>query len=340
METVEYLIAKDPKDGFSSDKNLFISLISSHSKISFKENKIWYESSSFDFSIEDYNVQNPSLVIFHLIIRSENDDQNFQKLRREIRKIVKAVGFEIQLIWDDVSRNRSIELYPFLYNLENKLRKLISKFMLLNVGLDWYNKTLSSKIERSNRLDSNGKTLNILYELNFDGLTRFLFDEYPFQTNLNALKDGIDKKSKSQILNLIEDFIPKNNWARYFSKFVKVDESKLKNQLNEIYKIRNKIAHNTLITNDDFSKGKKLCNEITVVIDKAITNIGIIKMENEEILSISNSAINSMNKQLKIQINEYIKLNSSFALVDKIYNSLNALGLSKSFLETASSGEY
>ncbi|MFG3826309.1 hypothetical protein ACGI6H_34825, partial [Escherichia coli] len=42
-----------------------------------------------------------------------------------------------QIIWDDISKYYSIQAYPLIHEIENLMRKLITKFMIHNVGLSW-----------------------------------------------------------------------------------------------------------------------------------------------------------------------------------------------------------
>lgn len=98
------------------------------------------------------------------------------------------------------------------------MRKLISKFMLINVGMDWSKETihpdLAKKIERFEEDDVH---LNDLYKLDFINLSEVLFQKKRDITleelDRVLIKTNFDECDKDKILK----YVPKSNWEKYFS---------------------------------------------------------------------------------------------------------------------------
>ncbi|MFP3671141.1 hypothetical protein SB717_39355, partial [Priestia sp. SIMBA_032] len=72
------------------------------------------------------------------------------KFRNMLKAVKQVVGVHIkdniQIIWDGVGFEWSQDLYPRIYQVENYLRKLISKFMLVNLGIGWHVKTVPKDV--------------------------------------------------------------------------------------------------------------------------------------------------------------------------------------------------
>ncbi|MCO7051873.1 hypothetical protein NAG84_18815, partial [Proteus terrae] len=109
------------------------------------------------FDVETKNI--PSNKERYFIIALENMDENlvdeFYEVSNKIKELSKRINpgsTVINVLWDDIGRYYAYKSYPLINEVENVMRKLISKFMLINVGMNWSKETihpdLAKKIER------------------------------------------------------------------------------------------------------------------------------------------------------------------------------------------------
>ena len=138
MITVEYLFPFNTKDGLCKNISSFNSLLSAHSDISIKKNKITFKASSYNYKIRLDEVPNQHYSVFHVVFEISRTTEKFRDMLKAIRKTVGVhLKDDIQIIWDGIGFEWSKALYPRIYTIENSLRKLISKFMLINLGVGW-----------------------------------------------------------------------------------------------------------------------------------------------------------------------------------------------------------
>ena len=69
----------------------------------------------------------------------------------------------IRLLTDDISTELSNNIYPIINDLENSLRRYVSKFFTQKVGVDWWEKAVPDKVIEKTKLRKNNET-------NFRGL--------------------------------------------------------------------------------------------------------------------------------------------------------------------------
>ncbi|WP_235309472.1 hypothetical protein, partial [Klebsiella quasipneumoniae] len=84
----------------------------------------------------------------YFVITLENNDEalvdEFSEVGDKIKEISRRINPEstiINVLWDDVGRYYANKAYPLINEVENVMRKLIGKFMLINVGMDWSRET-------------------------------------------------------------------------------------------------------------------------------------------------------------------------------------------------------
>ena len=101
---------------------------------------------------------------------------------------------------------------------------------------------------------------NILYYADFIQLKNFLFIRYP---NKFIEQDKFIEKLKMDDYNkdtIIKDFEYKSNWDRYFESII--DKGELEENLGELYKYRNLVAHNRKIRLNESERTETLTNQV------------------------------------------------------------------------------
>ncbi|HHQ6001849.1 TPA: hypothetical protein ACSRWF_003746, partial [Morganella morganii] len=221
----------------------------------------------------------------------------FSDLCRSIKKLLHMNSKNsVQTLWDDISFHYASRSYPMIYEIENLMRKLITKFMLTNVGLGWTKETVPEELKKSSRTENIDNNINYLYETDFIQLSNFLFDDYRTLDITAFIKRISEIDTETVRIDEINDFIPRSNWERYFQSYVDCDGSYLKARWEKLYKLRCKIAHNNTFTKPDYEQIEKLVNEVKSKLLTAIESLDKITVsdnEKEDLAEIaaSNSSI-------------------------------------------------
>lgn len=314
MISVEYLLPFNTKDGICKDINSFNSLVSSHCDISVKDTKLKYRKTQYNYSISVNEVPDQDCSVFHVVFEVDSITDNFQEMLKYFKKTIGAhLKDDIQVIWDGIGFEWSKLLYPRIYQVENLMRKLISKFMLINLGIGWQKIVVPSEVKESIK-NSNAKVSHgILYEVDFIQLSNFLFKPYALKDAsklpevLNGALDGdLTDEKRCEIL----EFIPKNNWDRYICEIVECESEQLKSKWHKLYDIRCKIAHNNSIGKEDLDNANSLCDYLEPILNNAFVNLDKIEIPEEEKESISLNTIATVHEPTKVFIKNYNELNN------------------------------
>lgn len=294
---VEYLVIIDSTSAFCGNIKAFNSFLESNSDIKIHGKTFNYKHMNVNYEIQTGIIKTDNNRFFHIKFNSENIEEidDFTELLRAVRSLLfKAADKQPQTLWDDLSFYYAEKSYPLIHEIENLMRKLITKFMLTNVGLGWTKDTIPEdlKKERNISIENN---YNYLYETDFIQLANFLFEEYK---TIDA-KSLIEKLKSATTLEEIgidelKGFIPKSNWDRYFSGYVDCEDSYLRNRWQNLYKLRCKIAHNNAVSKTDYEQIVKLVHDIKPKLEKAIDNLDKVEVPEDDRENLAESvAINT-----------------------------------------------
>jgi len=321
MITVEYLLPFNTEDGICKDIESFKSLLSSNTNFKIGNDEIEYKGSKYKFKCTVNIVQDKNCSVFHVTLGISRLTDKFREMLKSFRKTVGVqLKDNIQIIWDGVSFEWSKELYPQIYQIENSLRKLISKFMLTKLGIGWHNSAVPKDVSESIKKENFKPSHSILYEVDFIQLANFLFKPYTIKDSKklpeilsDVVINGMDEDKKNEIL----DYIPKNNWDRYFSDLVFFESEQLRKKWEILYEIRCKVAHNKPMQFEDSEQAQKLCTELEEVIEKALDNIDNIEVPEEEQESVGLKTIGIINEPTRSFVDRYLNLNDDFSTIIK-----------------------
>ncbi|MBJ6600341.1 hypothetical protein JGU00_06605 [Enterobacter hormaechei] len=294
---VEYLVTIELKDSFCKTKKSFLNFLQSDSDIILTGKKVTYLNKHYEIEVSEENSPSDKHKIFNVKINNPNEDQveEFSNFLRALRSLLNmASKNNIQTLWDDISYTYSLKAYPLIHELENLLRKLITKFMLTNVGLSWSETAIPDELRKNRKDKKSSGANNYLYDTDFIQLSTFLFDAYRTQ-DLESLMKKIKEHNEDSIkIKDINEFIPKSNWQRYFQKHVDCEASLLKSRWEKLYLLRCKIAHNNFFEKNDYESLKLMSSEIKPIIESAISSLEKITIPEEEREELAeNAAINS-----------------------------------------------
>lgn len=315
----EYLISIENKENICKDEQSFSNLLMINSDIKVDQNIIKYQDTSYTYENKRYPSKKSDYTYFHLTIGAEitnprgrgglvekdqlTSDQQvelYEQFRREIRTIIRKIACKFQIIWDDVSFYYSKLTYPKIYEMENSMRKLITKFMVINVGINWEEENTPQKLLEYAKKQ---KDDDLLYKLNFSHISNYLFDEFSKNDVDQFVKQNKNKNSFT--FDELEPFLKMSNWDRIFNKYVDLKGSDFKKEWSNLYKYRCKIAHNKLFTRTDYNEVMRIVDEIKPQIDKAIANLDNVDLSEEESEMFGESFVVMDNDDIKEFIDEY-----------------------------------
>lgn len=294
----EYLIIIDTKDSFCDNKASFNNLVQTNSKINIQNDKLTFKDLTVDYVLQTEKMNHESQRYFHLKISTNEIDklETFEELLKIIRVICAKVSkYQIQTLWDDVSFYYANKAYPIIHEIENLMRKLITKFMLTNVGVGWTKTNIPSKVIASMKKKGKDKlehSLDYLYETDFIQLANFLFEPYQTENPNNLIeKIKVTKEINEMTLGELKSYVPKSNWERYFSNIVSCEHEYLKKRWEILYDLRCKIAHNNRMNREDYNKTETLVLELKDKLQSAIDNLDKISITIEEKEDIAESMV-------------------------------------------------
>lgn len=294
MNKIEYIIITKQEGSFCNDKRSFINLLQVDSSIKIDNNIISYKDQGIiidiDFNVITNEIKSKQERYFHitLINKDELKNSSFKKLSEKIKEIAMKINpnkIKINTLWDDIGRNYAIQAYPLVNEVENLMRKLITQFMLVNVGMEWATNSLHENLQDvvESRNDINELYEDDLFKTNFIDLVDVLFKKYR-TLSVEKMNELLNKANDITELGLeqLKEFLPKSNWERYFSAEIKYNENKLKSKWNILYGLRNNIAHNRYLNEEDYKKIKGITLELKEVVQKTIDNLNKINLTEDE----------------------------------------------------------
>ncbi|AZU62564.1 HEPN domain-containing protein [Neobacillus mesonae] len=332
---IEYLLLTKKSSSFCSNIESLKNFLKADTSIGFDENNhiLFLGMDLHPILVAELNIKSGEISskderYFYLKIKCSEQEKidEFAEFAEKIKMNLKKIDSEtakVNTLWNDVGRFYAKKAYPLINEVENLMRKLISQFMLINVGMDWasiaIHEDIKDKMNRKKELYE--PLIDDLHKSDFIHLSDVLFQKYRTLSieELNRKLSSAEKNSKLDF-NEIVGFIPKSNWERYFSAKVDFKEETLKTKWSLLYELRNKVAHNTFLTKSDFDKITGLVRDLKRVINSSISKLQDIHLKEEEkeklISSYSPSSMNlKANKAEKLVMEWYKKNYSNIELI-------------------------
>lgn len=282
MLSAEYLIFIDNEGIKCNNEKTFNHLLQSNPEISIRNKKIHYKDIIVDYELTFGQIADTERTYFHLVFNYKEIEniEIYVQLLKAIKSVIHIITKTPQTLYDGVSIYYSNLTYPIISDIENIMRKLITKFMLTKVGIDWIKDRTPDDVKSS--ININNKDLTYLHNVDFIQLKNFLFSEnYPIHKE-NLVKKLKEAKDITELnLDDIKILIPNSNWERYFSSDVSIPKEKLIKNWDELYDLRCKIAHNKSFNITDYKKVITLCNELKPQLEQAINKLSNIQIDKD-----------------------------------------------------------
>ena len=183
----------------------------------------------------------------------------------------------VRILADTVSTEVANQLYPQINRVESRLRRYLSKFFIQRVGLNWW--TLSATRLMSEKVKSRREQLtdkmSSLVEMDvnlvdFDDLGELIYKQTTGFNNTEAMVSKVlEIKTYAELKELQGEL--QGNYTKYFKKFFQ--DKHFKHKWQELYRIRNKVAHHGTFYAKELERGERLCTDLLDIITEAESQI-------------------------------------------------------------------
>jgi len=296
----EYIVVVKISSPFCNSVKTFNNLLTANAEVTVKGSKLIHKDFEVDYDIRQSDLEDKDLRFFHLRFTCSHlqDIDKFDELLKAIRTIAYKTDGQVKILWDDIAFHYSIKSYPLVNEIENLMRRLIIQFMLTTVGVDWDKEALPKDLKDNIKKKKGGDNAmtSILHETDFIQLADCLFKPY-FTKETDLLYKQLEKANDISELKLDElrEFIPKSNWARYFSALVDCDDNFLNKRWSELYDLRCLVAHNNFLRKSDYERIVVLIRDIKPKLQKAIDNLDKITVPEQEKENLAENVVVNIN---------------------------------------------
>lgn len=260
---------------------------------------------------------NPDTAKISLLIKVEGENK-LEAFRLLLVKHLKDERFDfIYILTDDVSKEISQNLYPKINHLENLLRKYLTTFFATRLGPKWWDDIAYDELNKKVRERRNNETVFSKYSVNGKEETlvetkSFLIDfkdlgEIIYRVSAGNLKsdditkqiEKLDEKNLSALPEAVKNLKNeiRTNIKKFFPEFEKIDFQK---KWEFLYNIRNKVAHNSLLTKNDEDEAIKNLNELIEFLEKENDSLSQLQFDPEEIAIYQENIVKQSSKYTKI----------------------------------------
>lgn len=277
----------------------FNNLLQSYDNVTINGNAIEFEGVKFGYDVQYGEIQEDAQRFFHVKLNCDKKGEldKFKLLLKSVRTLLaKASDKPPEILWDDISSELANKAYPIVHEIENMMRKLITKFMLTTIGLAWTKDTVPKEVSESIKSKKTSPSQNYLYEADFIQLSNFLFKEYS-TANSRKLVEKLGSASDISDLNLdeLKELVPQSNWERYFAPIVDCKSDYLQTRWEKLYELRCMVAHNKFLGLDDFEDICRITVEVKEKLNQAIDNLDKVHVSEEQKEDVAENIASSMN---------------------------------------------
>lgn len=201
---------------------------------------------------------------------SRNDVEPF---RSKLLDQLKDLGFdERRILFDEVSNDIAIRIYPLLNKIENLLRRYIVRFFITKIGTDWWSITVSKetrdnvkgKISNETVFSERRRVVVDVTLLTFDQLGKLIYSQSSVFTKV---EDIFEKIKSSSDLQSLKDELLEGNYVKYFKDTF--EQQDFREKWKKLTFIRNKVAHSNYFSVQDLDAATSLVRSLEDIINDA-----------------------------------------------------------------------
>lgn len=279
---------------------------------------------SFSFEMKEYNSNIENISSFILTFKSLTNVYKpkislYDDFVQELQKIISINNCKSYFLNRELSKFYSRELYTIFNDFEVGLRRFMHLIFFKTFGPKWGENIIPKEFK--NKIKHNLKSGNsdhIIEEFELSTIETLLFkpifiEKTDIQNEEKFIKplQNIGSYDKPEyvipldyVLDSTSSYTVFSLWERYFSEYVghKFIGEKFKENFKKIRQIRNKIAHNKKVTNENFIFATTFLKEFQNEIRQISNSILNPKIRDTDITYYS--SLFKINKQLQEAIRE------------------------------------
>jgi len=284
------LLIVNKDTSFGRSPSAYKKIIEASEEVIFSPKELKFKEQSFKYDISEYG-SNKETISVKLTLNDVSEDNliTFSRLTRLFKKISSESNLgSTQIIWDDISKYYSIQAYPLIHEIENLMRKLITKFMIHNVGLSWTKdsvpKEFSEALKKSEK-NTEYNEHNLMYQVDFIELSDFIFKSYreiEITDLIRKLTPLEFKDINADIFSELKKIVPRTNWEKFFESNIEANADTIIKNWSILYRLRCKVAHNRDFTKQDLDEVIRLTNTLSPILKKAIEKTETLTIDPKE----------------------------------------------------------
>jgi hypothetical protein len=252
----------------------------------------------------DQDSKDKCITGFSIVVKGEYDCLEPQRI--PILNFFKEQKLEtLYIVKDEISEQIAVQIYPYIYRVENHLRAYITKFMTTKIGVNWWKTEAPQDFSKKVNDRKNNETKfasyidNKLYLIDFNDLGEYIYKLSSGCITKEDLIKKIDRleETPEAIRKLKEEI--KSNYDKFFKESFK--DRNFQSNWEELHKIRNKVAHNNLFTQKELDEAQKIYQDLIQTIENAEQKLEGLILTPEEVGLIQEEANSIEARQYPIE---------------------------------------
>ncbi|MFK7949627.1 MAG: hypothetical protein AB8G11_18695 [Saprospiraceae bacterium] len=235
--------------------------------------------------IASSNIDDTSEISYQISVKGKYNE--LEHFRLKLIEYLKQQKFGyIYVTKDEVSKKIACELYPLINELETLLRGYLIKFFITKLGVNWWEITADNEmkqkaIKRKNNEKKFSKYIeNKVFLIDFGELGKMVYSlSSGYISKEDIIKKILSIEENSDAIKGLKKEL-QSNYNKYFKETFK--DNKFERMWQNLEKLRHKVAHNNLFSNEDLVNGKSLCQELKLIIENAIKDMTQFQFTEEE----------------------------------------------------------
>lgn len=140
MNSIELLIVLNSSNNTLTIADNLRNVLKLNNSFKVYKNYITFDDVKYEYKLDVVNVSDFNITIFNITFKLKDYPWSDVKLfLREFKSTILRLEKDcIYTLLNTYSKMWSSEMYSLIYNVENNMRKLIFKFMLLKLGIRWH----------------------------------------------------------------------------------------------------------------------------------------------------------------------------------------------------------
>lgn len=241
---------------------------------------------SLEITITPYAVHQ-SAAAFDILVKC-SDLEQLEYMRYWIAEKLKSdtKADNVFLISDGVTERIASDIYPKLHQIETRLRRYLIRFFLRVVGDQWLKVTAPRDVisKVASRMNNNRDKwdqllVNDLYYMDFYELGLLITRQ---STGFNDYSQVIERVQQISTVEQLEELQRdmESNYTKYFRDTFM--QHRFHNLWQDLYQIRNKVAHNSILTSDDLDKVERSIAQLNGILEAAESKMVDVELTREE----------------------------------------------------------